>query len=124
MHTTLSERSYTLINIEVDISDDDDKTDAFTLPGRPIMGLLIPALNDTPTLTFQVSPDEGSTWYDLKDSDGSTAAISITGGATAFAVSADDLSPIAPYCVPGIQLRLALSASQTADRTFYVAAIA
>ena len=123
MHATLSERSYTLVDVLVDISEDDDASQPFVLPGRPILNLLVPALNDTPTITVQASADEGSTWADLKDADGSTDAIEISGGASAFWVSADDLSPLAALCVPGVQLRLALSAAQSSDRTFTVAAI-
>ena len=124
MHTTLSERAASLGALLVDVSVDDDKSEAFTLPGRPILNLLVPALNGTPTITVEASPDNGLTWVALKDSDGATDAISITGGASAFWVSADDLSPLAALCQPDILLRLALSAAQSADRTFYVAAIA
>jgi len=106
----------------VDISEDDDASVGRHLLGRPILGLLVPICNDTPTITFEISIDGGSNWYDLHDSDGSTDPISITGGAAAFFVSSDDLSPLAGYCgrVDGetkVLVRAVFSAAQTSDRT-------
>ena len=92
-------------------------------PPLPVLGLLVPALESTPTITVQVCID-GTNWYNLVTEDGSTAAISITGGATPFYVSSDVFTPLAAYTgslqpvANDIKVRLHLSAVQTADRTF------
>jgi len=120
--------SVILREVLVDISEDDDATVGVNLAGHPAVGLLVPILNDTPTITVEASID-GTTWVPLKDSDGSANAIEITGGAAAFLVSADDLTPMAPYVgdiagEDGMLVRLKLSAAQTADRVFAWIALA
>ena len=80
-----------------------------------VLGLFVPALNNTPSITFQVADDEDSTPVDLLNKDGSTASITISGGASGFAVSSEDLKPLLGYRF----VRVKSSAAQTADRHFY-----
>lgn len=120
----LSCRQDYIHEVLVDISVDDDASEAFHLYGRPIVGLYVPVCNDTPAITFEVSLDEGVTWADLLDSNGALQAIEIQAGASAFFVSSDDLSPLGAYCGDLCRLRLVLSVAQSSDRTFYVLAMA
>ena len=121
---TISDRNARMFVDILDFSEDDDATGGINLAGFPILGLLVPVLGSTPTITIEISLDGGSTWQALKNADGSTDSISITGGATAFFVSSDVFTPLAAYCAHlrdvtnDVLVRLALSAAQAADRTF------
>jgi hypothetical protein len=121
---TISDRNAHLFVDVLDYDVDDDATAGINLAGFPILGLLVPVLNDTPTITVEITTDGGTTWLSLLKADGTTAAVSITGGATAFYVSSDVLSPLAAYAAHlrdvtnDVQVRLKTSAAQTADRTF------
>jgi hypothetical protein len=99
---------------------DNDDTLGVLLAGRPNLGLIVPVCNNTPTITPQVSLDN-TNWFDLFDGDG-TASIVIVGGATAFALSALELAPLAGYV--GIYLRFHFSVAQTATRTFILLTVA
>jgi hypothetical protein len=96
-------------------------SDGVNLMFRPIMGLAVPVMNGAPTVNVEISLD-GTNYYDLLDSDGATQAIGITAGAAAFMVSSDDLTPLAGYVAQyaevAILVRLAVSATQTAEREF------
>ena len=122
--TAISERMSLEIVDTIDISEDDDATVGVEFTGRPILGLFVPAMNGSaPTLNAEVSRDGGSSWVDLLDADGSTQALEISAGATAFAVDSDDLSCLAGYCggrhvSPDVRVRLVSSVAQTADREF------
>lgn len=116
-------RKSNVVEDTITIAEDNDATAGVDLDGKPILGLLVPVLNDTPALTFEVSIDGGENWYSLKNKDGSTDSISITGGATAFFVSSDDLTPLTAYSgrLPGsatIKVRIVSSEAQDADRAF------
>lgn len=90
--------------------------------GRPILGLLVPAVNGAAALNVEISLDGGANYYDLLTAGGTAQAIAITGGAAAFMVSSDDLSPLAGYVADyeeePILTRLVASATQTAEREF------
>jgi len=95
----------------VDISEDDDLSTEVDLGGYALMGLIIPTI-DSANLTFEVSDATGGTFSTLKDKGGT--AVTVTAGTGGFAVSADDLAPLAAYRY----VKVATSATQTADRTF------
>lgn len=122
-HVTISNRNAQKIPDVLTYTVDNDATAGKNLAGYPILGLLVPVLNSTPTVTIEISID-GTNWYALKNADGSTASISITGGATPFFVSSDVLTPLAAYVGSlrdvsnNILVRLKTSVAQTADRTF------
>lgn len=106
----------------LDFSEDDNATGGVCLRGKPTLGLLVPVLNGTPAVTIDVSLD-GTNWYALKNADGSTASISVTGGSAAFFVSSSVLAPLAAYVgeirgSDGVFVRLATSVAQTSDRIF------
>jgi hypothetical protein len=119
MHIVLSNRNAIKIEDVLTYTADDDATAGINLQGYPVLGLLVPVLNDTPTVTIEISLD-GTNWYGLMESDGSTDAISLAGGAAAFFVGSDELTQLAAFCgaVDNLLVRLATSAAQTADRTF------
>ncbi len=102
---------------------DDDATAPINLGGFPILGLLVPVMNGGPGITVEVCID-GTNWYPLRKSDGTTAAVSITGGASAFFVGSDELTQLAAFvghlhdwsC--DVQVRLRTSVAQSANRTF------
>ena len=122
MEAIVNQRKTYLIEDVIDISEDDDASQGVSLQGRPIVGLIVPAVNGTtPAVNVEVSPDGGSSWVDLLDKDGSTQAIAITTGASSFAVNGDDLTPLQPYCGgehSEVLVRLTISVAQTSDRTF------
>lgn len=90
---------------------DDDLSDAISIRGHAITGLLIPTI-DSGSITFMVSDTKTSTYYTLNDKDGT--AITITAGTGGFAVSTDDLTPLAAYRF----IKVKTSVAQTADREF------
>ena len=120
---TLDSRTCTFVDDTIDITADDDRSAGVDLDGKPILGLLVPVLNDTPIVTLELSAD-GENWYAIKDANGSTDSVSITGGTTAFFVSSDVLTPLAAYAgrlpggVGGMKVRVVTSESQSADRVF------
>jgi hypothetical protein len=121
-HTTISDRNARLFEDTLTYTVDNQHTEGVNLQGYPILGLLVPVIN-AGTVTVEISLDDGSTWLSLKDADGSTASISITGGGTAFFVSSDVFTPLAAYCAHlrgdiDLLVRLVTGATQTADRTF------
>lgn len=113
----------TLVLLDLlDYSEDSQHTAGINLQGFPVLGLLVPVLNNSPIITVEISLD-GSTWLAVMKSNSTTAAVSIQGGATAFAVGSDELTQLAAYCghlrtVPDLKVRLVLSVAQTADRIF------
>lgn len=122
MHVTISNRNAARFEDVLDYDADDTHTAGVNLGGYPIMGLLVPVVNGSPTITIEATID-GTNWYALKKSDGSTDAVSVVGGATAFFLGSDELTQLAAYVgrIPeGTQLkvRLKTSVAQTADRTF------
>jgi hypothetical protein len=106
---------------ELDATADPLHSGGVFLEARPILGLVVPALVAAAGVTLEISLD-GSAWVPLLEADGSTPAVEIAGGAAAFAVSSDDLSPLAGYTgrlqdVP-VRVRVALDATQTGHRSF------
>lgn len=97
----------------IDITADDDLSTAIDLEGCPLLGMLVPAMNGTPTLTPMACDTIDGTYLDLLDQDGSTSAVSIQAGASAFAVSSDYLTPLAGYRF----LKWKSTVPQTSDRT-------
>jgi len=95
----------------ITVSTDDDLSSYVTIRGHAIVGLIIPTI-DAANLTFYVANTSGGTYYQVKDKDGS--AITITASTGGFAVSTDDLTPLAAYRF----IKIATSVAQTADRTF------
>lgn len=124
MYNVISNRNAHKFEDVLTYTADDDATAGVNLAGLPILGLLVPVTNGTPTVTIEISLDGGSNWYALKNADGSTDSISISAGATAFFVSSDVLTPLAAYVghlrdvTNDILVRLKTSVAQTADRTF------
>ncbi len=121
--TELSNRNAVEIVDTLAFAVDNNDTPGVNLAGFPILGLLVPILETTPTITPQVSID-GTNFYDIYNADGATASISIVGGAAPFFVSSDVLTPLAAYVAHlrrethEVTVRLHLSAVQTADRIF------
>lgn len=113
---TSVEREDANITFTLTYTVDDDATDWKSLNGKPLMGLLIPVVNGTPDITVEVSIDGGTTPITLKDNDGSGDPITITAGATAFAVGSDWLTPLAGYAGENCDIRFVFSVAQTADR--------
>lgn len=130
-HATISNRNAMRKEVVLDYDVDSTHTPAVNLGGFPILGLLVPIVNGTPLITVEVCID-GTNWHPLLKGDGTTDAISISGGAAAFFVSSDVLTPLAAYAghqqpnmwANDILVRLVASVAQTADRTFVWIALA
>ena len=88
------------------------------LLGRPLVGLLVPAVNGTAGINVEFSLDGGTTWIDLLEDDGATEAITLDATATAHGVSSEDLAPLAAYCGHEVRVRLVIGTAQTAEREF------
>lgn len=108
---TIVEHSQTTITFT--IADGSTASGPVQLAGQTLLGLIIPALNGAPTLNVEVSHD-GVSWFDLLQTNGTSQAIAITGGATPLAVGLDDLTRISCFAY----FRLVASVAQTAERTF------
>lgn len=91
---------------------------AVKLWGRPIFGLFVPTVNDTPDLTIEFSHDEGSTWFAVYDADLTTPSVKIDALAASGYLSADIFTPLAPFVGGELLARIKLSVIQTADRAF------
>lgn len=123
-HVTVSDRNARLFEDVLTYTVDNQHTAGISLCGYPILGLLVPVVN-AGTVQPEISIDEGATWLPLKKADGTTNAISISGGASAFFVSSDVFTPLAAYVAKlhpndtdKVRVRLVTGATQTADRTF------
>lgn len=97
--------------VTIDVSVDNDLSEAINVHGHAITGLLVPVL-DTCSLTFYASDEEDGTYYQVKDKDGN--AITLTVGTGNMAISTDDLTPLAAYRF----IKIKTSAIQTVDRIF------
>ncbi len=95
------------------IADEGTTSAAADIEGYGITGLLIPTI-DSANLTFQVSNLVGGTYYTVKDMDGAT--FTITSGTGAFAVGADDLSPLFGYRF----IKVVSSAAQTTAAVTFI----
>jgi hypothetical protein len=80
--------------VEATIAKDASLSGAADLKGHGLIGLIIPTI-DSANISFQVSDSLGGAYVDLKDKAGD--AITVTAGTGGFAVSADDLGPLAAY---------------------------
>lgn len=76
------------------IADEGTASGVADIEGYGITGLLIPTI-DSANLTFQVSNLTGGTYYTVKDLNANS--FTIAAGTGAFAVGADDLSPLFGY---------------------------
>jgi hypothetical protein len=99
-------------------------SDGVWLQGRPLLGLMVPDMNAGGTVNVEVSIDGGTTWADLLTAQG-TQAIAITAPAAAMFLSSEVLAPLAGYVGfygediwDRVLVRLAATATQTADREF------
>lgn len=92
----------------IDISADDDLTNALDLRGKVLVGILTPASLTSTAMTFQFSNDN-TTFTDLYDSSGNQ--VSITVAASRFiGLLAEDFAA-ARY------LKIATASGESADRT-------
>lgn len=110
----------------VDISEDDDLSEAVDIQGYRVVGVVTPDTltgNGTLDLILQVDPDGSGTFYEVMDEAGQDFATA----AVWQNVSVDELlqMEIARQThVVGAQAKLALSAGQAADRTFKLILVA
>ncbi|NIP95943.1 MAG: hypothetical protein GWO24_21910 [Akkermansiaceae bacterium] len=103
----------------VDVMDSGAQvSEGVCLLGRPLLGLLVPAVNGTAGINVEFSIDEGTTWHDLLEDDGSTEAVELGATGTAHGISANDLAPLAGYCGHEVRVRLVIGTAQTAEREF------
>lgn len=59
-----------------------------------LSGLIVPASMAGASITFQVSVDDGTTWYTLKDASGNIVTVTLTGGSTSGFYSLRSLLPM------------------------------
>jgi hypothetical protein len=83
-----------LENRTATIVKDGTISDAINLSDYVAIGMMLPTLNSG-DITFTVCDTEGGSYVALKDKDG--AAITIAAGTGGFAVSSEDLAPLAGY---------------------------
>ncbi len=110
----------------VDISEDDDLSEAVDIQGYRVVGVVTPDTltgNGTLDLILQVDPDGSGTFYEVMDEAGQDFATA----AVWQNVSVDELLQMEiarETHVVGAKAKLALSASQGADRTFKLILVA
>ena len=98
-------------------------SDGVWLQGRPILGLMVPAMASGGSVNLQVSVDGGTTFVNLLTA-GGTQALELAQGTGGYALSSDDLSVLAGYVghqgvdEDEILARLVATASATAEREF------
>jgi hypothetical protein len=94
----------------IDISEDANNSSAAQCGGLLLSGIVFPAAMTGTAVTFDFSFD-GSTWYDVKETDGSDVS---------YTVSAGDVVRVDPsgwaFASPGY-LRISSGSSEAADRT-------
>jgi hypothetical protein len=93
----------------IDISSDDDLSNAISIAEDEIVGLEIPTLTSA-NVTFQVASKDSGPYVPLFKSDGS-AAYTITAATGNLIVWVPELAPVE-------FVKVATSAGQAADRTF------
>jgi hypothetical protein len=99
--------------VPVTIANGASLSAAIDLGGLRLFGVAIPPAWTAASLSFQMSPDGGATWYELLDQAGNA----ITAAATASSCMTLDPKPFAPLQL--IKIRSGLSSApvtQTADR--------
>jgi hypothetical protein len=80
---------------------------------KSLVGILVPANWTTAGLSFQVSPDNGVTWGELTNQDGTPYAIgSVTGGTLAYYVA---LNPAVLRGAQALKVRSGTQASAVAQ---------
>jgi hypothetical protein len=104
-------RKKKILTATIDVSVDNDLSEAINIQGHAITGLLVPAL-DSCNLTFMVSDEEAGTYLLLKDKDGNAITLTVTTGQ--MAISTDDLTPLASYSF----IKVKTSVGQSTDRDF------
>jgi hypothetical protein len=62
-------------------------SNAVASPEKVLCGIVMPAAWTAAPLTFQASPDDGATWYDLRDDAGNE--ITVTGAAAGLYLAVD-----------------------------------
>ena len=94
----------------IDISEDANNSSAAQCGGLLLSGIVFPAAMTGTAVTFDFSFD-GSTWYDVKETDGSDVS---------YTVSAGDVVRVDPsgwaFASPGY-IRISSGSSEAADRT-------
>lgn len=111
----LAEQGVSFEDLLIDISADDDLSEAIQLEdGVFVVGIFHPVLTTSTALNFQVSND-GTTYVDLFDADGTRTALVVDPAAAGYTVV--DITKFA-----GIKwLKIEVADSQAADRTFKLA---
>jgi len=105
------ERQYRLVPALLDYSEDPTHSELVDLRGAAVLGLFLPTIV-TGNVTFEATYDPSVTPVGVKAKDGTPLTISAgTGG---FAVSADDLAPLAGYRYA----RVVTAGTQTSDVIF------
>ena len=94
----------------IDISEDANNSSAAQCGGLLLSGIVFPAAMTGTAVTFDFSFD-GTTWYDVKETDGSDVS---------YTVSAGDVVRVDPsgwaFASPGY-IRISSGSSEAADRT-------
>ncbi len=100
-------------SLTVTLSGGTSLTDAIKLGGLRVFAIAMPAVWTTANLTFQMSPDGGTTWLDIRDQNGNELTV-ITGASMCLL-----LDPSQFAALPLLRLRSGTSATpvaQSADR--------
>ena len=101
--------------VPVDIAAGSSLTDAINLGGLRLFGIVMPAAWTTANLTFQMSPDAGTTWVNILDQNGNEV---LSSGDVSTYVAMNTPSNFAP--VQYLRVRSgssSVSVAQAAKRT-------
>jgi hypothetical protein len=111
----LSEGAVSFFDLEIDISDSTTVSDAYEFEdGVYLVGIFHPILTTSTELTFLVS-DDGVTFVDMFDTDGTRLALTVAPAAAGYTVA-----PITKFA--GVKhLKIEVADAQAADRVFQLA---
>ncbi len=101
----------------LDVTEDDDLTEAFDMQGFEVVGIVTPATltNADTEFYLQIDPDGSGTFYDVMDEAGTAFVWTNVGAGELLQMDIDRTQPVV-----GAQGKLRLSAAEGADRTFKV----
>lgn len=105
------ERQYRFLEALLDYSEDTTHSALVDLGGAAVVGLFLPTIV-TGDVTFEATYDPSVTPVTVKAKDGTS--LTVTAGTGGFAVSAEDLAPLAGYR----WVRVVTAGTQNADVTF------
>ena len=109
---------YTIRYATIDVSDDDDLSNAVELLGFQVVAVIMPAAWTAADIRFQVNPGDG-TFRDVYDAQGVQLSLPVAASRHVLLAASEPTAnvPGGTPIISGQQVKLSASAGQAADRT-------